>query len=43
MKDVSGQIIIPADYDYIWDFGEGSLTLARKINLSNSKIGRAHV
>ena len=36
MKDSSGQIIIPADYDYIWDFGNDSLTLARKINLSNS-------
>lgn len=35
MKDNSGQIIIPADYDYIWDFGEDSLTLARKINLTD--------
>ena len=36
MKDNSGLIIIPADYDYIWDFGKDSLTLARKINLSNT-------
>jgi hypothetical protein len=36
MKDYSGQIIIPADYDYIWDFGDDSLTLARKINLTNN-------
>jgi hypothetical protein len=35
MKDDSGQIIIPADYDYIWDFEDDSLTLARKINLTN--------
>ena len=35
MIDNSGQIIIPADYDYIWEFGNDSLTLARKINLSN--------
>ena len=36
MKDNSGQIIIPADYDYIWEFGNDSLTLARKINLTNN-------
>lgn len=35
MKDSSGQIIIPADYDFIWDFGKDSLTLARKINLTD--------
>jgi hypothetical protein len=30
MTNTSGKIIIPADYDFIWDFKSDSLTLARK-------------
>lgn len=31
MQDTQGNEIIPALYDYIWDFGGDSLTLARKL------------
>jgi hypothetical protein len=37
MKDSSGQIVIPADYDYIWNFGEDTLTLARKLSITESE------
>lgn len=31
MRDLSGRLIIPPDYDYIWDFGTDTFTLARKL------------
>ena len=34
MQNTLGQEVIPADYDYIWDFTEDSLTLARKLTVS---------
>lgn len=37
MKDASGQIVIPADYEYIWNFGDDSLTLARKLSISENE------
>ena len=30
MTDVSGEIIVPADYEYIWQFNSDTITLARK-------------
>lgn len=31
MVNAKGEIIVPAEYDYIWDFNQDSLTLARKL------------
>ncbi len=36
MRNQTGQVIIPAEYDYIWDFQNDSLTLARKLVLTST-------
>jgi hypothetical protein len=36
MTSTSGKVVIPADYDFIWDFKADSLTLARKRFWDNS-------
>lgn len=44
LKDQAGKIIVPANYDYIWEFNKDSLTLARKrIDIGQEEYSSAFV